>query len=939
MSRRALVTLVMVLLATLLMTPTSHAQPPGSPHGGPGGYDTPPTQAFEEFTIRIEPELGSPRCPENQQDADHCKPAEWLSTRSQNFVNIQGKAFLRGSSEITQGVQVTSSFVASQNDTDVAIQFSAEAYVEDDNAGADRRMFVRALVDGVAVNPSDVVFATTTHQGTQSFIFTTKVSAGIHTVEMQWKVDTEATAFLRDASLLVRMGRDDASEKGTLTVKTAPSGPNLSTKSKAWTDVPNMSLSFYSPKSGQVTASFSAEAWASNGKRMMLRALLDGAPMNPGDVVFVKNSHPSSQAMTFGLKNVSSGWHTVTMQWSAEAEGVSYMGDRTLAVSALPVRGDAGSHQFIAAPSGENKYTLKGISTPLPVPDMALKFEIPAKGNGEVAVQFSAEAGATDGADVIAVLVIDGELQLEEMVQLADGSQAAQVKSYVFEAKRLAPGMHTAEIWFASGSGGQAYVGDRTMSLMSATGFIPDLAEAPKFNGGHIGQDYLGGVEPLIGTRKVLAILIDPGFCEGTIDPQTGDPCYQQLTIPKGKVDAAIFGTSAEPGWGAYQPNNIAAYLDVNSGGRFTILRGGPGIAGWYDTDKPWQDYYEHDGSCTDGFDTGGDMLHSEAVSHADGAVDFATFDVNGDGQLSTNELGIVVIIPRADGDGSQIQPLYGSTCGANTRLNLDGVDLPPRIVKWNTSLDEAAETYQFTTGAHEIMHLLAGMDDLYRDSDTESADNSVYPRELSIMADGRWTTTHLDGFQKLALGWATPVIVGETGQVTVSALPKSNVVYILPRYNNPWAEEFYLLENRQADMAGAWFDDGILDSGIAVWHIVTDPVANQLKPVGTSQHKWDITRIPGDNPTSQGQMARNGIRLLRPFDDIVDGDAVFDDKNHTLWSAADYDLQSDDCVLIAVGGAAFRQVLAWADCVPSGYSLDFVDPVQENMRVNVTVK
>src|SRR5690606_24460899 len=117
------------------------------------------TQTFEEFTIRLEPALGSPRCPSTQAEKSHCEPVGWLSTRSENYVNIMGDAFLRGSNEVTQGVQMTSSFVASQDDTNVAVQFSAEAYVEDDNPGAGRRMFVRALVDGQTIDPSNVVFA------------------------------------------------------------------------------------------------------------------------------------------------------------------------------------------------------------------------------------------------------------------------------------------------------------------------------------------------------------------------------------------------------------------------------------------------------------------------------------------------------------------------------------------------------------------------------------------------------------------------------------------------------------------------------------------------------------------------------------------------------------------------------------------------------------
>ena len=112
----------------------------------------------------------------------------WLATRAPEFVNIRKTVFLGKAPgrdlEIVNGIQMTGSFVAAQPNTRVGVVFSAEAYV--DQPG--KRMFVRALVDGVPAAPSNVVFASGTHQGARSFIFTTTVDAGIHTVEMQWLV-------------------------------------------------------------------------------------------------------------------------------------------------------------------------------------------------------------------------------------------------------------------------------------------------------------------------------------------------------------------------------------------------------------------------------------------------------------------------------------------------------------------------------------------------------------------------------------------------------------------------------------------------------------------------------------------------------------------------------------------------------------------------------
>ena len=895
-----------------------------------GEFVAPTYKASEEFGIRVEEELGTPRCPEEdiEDDEAHCADVEWLSTRSQNFVNIKGLAYLRGTSEIPQGVQMTASFVASRDDTNVAITFSGEAYVEDDVPGLNRRMFVQALVDGKPVDPTDVVFAVTEHVGARAFVFTTNVDAGIHTVEMRWRVDEDATAYLRDASLHVRMGRDIASNYGNLVVKTPESGLNEQTTVAAWTDVPDMGDWVYVGNHGNLTATFSAETAVSNGKRIALRALVGGVAMSPSNVIFAKGASPQSRSMTFGAEHVSPGWHYVEFQWQVEAGGVATLGDRSLALASFP--GD--THPFVSPPSGSQIYTAtNGLE---PMPGMTADIVIPAKGNGEVAVIFSAELGTTGGS-AYALLAVDGALQTQSLVELTDGTTGAQVKSWVFEAKGLAPGAHELEIWWA---GPDAYVGDRTLAVMSEVGFVPDLAEAPRFNGGHIGMesDYIGGIEPLIGSRKVLAILIDPGFCPDGLGTITTDPdCYDGDSVPKAKVEAALFGHGGQQGGlVTFEPNNVASYFSAMSGGRFTITKAGPGVVGWYDTDFHAGHYYDHLGACQGGYDQGGHELHAEAVKHADASIDFSQFDTNNDGELDTNELAIVVVIPRPNGDGSQIQPLYGSTCPGNAQwLELDGVTMPKRIAKWNTSLDNAQEPYQFATAAHEIMHLVAGLDDLYL-----GADASTYPRSMDLMSSGRWTSTHIGPFSKLMLGWVTPIILDEDGTYVSKAVAMSDTVHILPRYNNPWAEEFYIIENRQEGLGSQYFDEDIPDSGIGVWHIVTDPVANQNAPIGTTQADWDDSHIPSDKPSSKGQMGRNGIRLLRPFDDIEDGTAVFASKDQTQWDSSEYDLESGACFQIVPLGDPFRNKLAWADCVASGYNLEFLSASGVNMTFRLEI-
>ena len=144
---------------------------------GVGGLSIPPLVRQDKVSIRTEPDLGRPSRLEDD-------PAEgpWLRTQATQFVNIKKTAFFRGNNSITNGIQMSGSFVA-ETATRVAIHFAAEACVGEhpasavppDNCGdtsdTNRRMFVRALVDGVPIEPGDVVFAVGHDEGVRAFLF------------------------------------------------------------------------------------------------------------------------------------------------------------------------------------------------------------------------------------------------------------------------------------------------------------------------------------------------------------------------------------------------------------------------------------------------------------------------------------------------------------------------------------------------------------------------------------------------------------------------------------------------------------------------------------------------------------------------------------------------------------------------------------------------
>ena len=102
--------------------------------------------------------------------------------------------------------------------------------------------------------------------------------------------------------------------------------------------------------------------------------------------------------------------------------------------------------------------------------------------------------------------------------------------------------------------------------------------------------------------------------------------------------------------------------------------------------------------------------------------------------------------------------------------------------------------------------------------------DHATFPRRMTIMSQARFSSAHLDPIQKLAFGWVTPRLIDANVTLGLQYVELSNRVLVLPRFDGPAnGEEYYVVENRRENAGANRYDDAILDSGIAVWHAISD--------------------------------------------------------------------------------------------------------------------
>ena len=406
------------------------------------------------------------------------------------------------------------------------------------------------------------------------------------------------------------------------------------------------------------------------------------------------------------------------------------------------------------------------------------------------------------------------------------------------------------------------------------------FAAHPDLAGAHFPRDqYPRKVRPAEGTRRVLTILFDPH--------RPGHPAPEKKAI-----ENLLFG----------ERGSLRGWFAENSGGKFGVESAG--VLGWYDAKKPAEHYWKtekgqeeeiKEGDC---WLRGVDERLTEAVRAADADFDFALCDGNGDGELTPDELAILIVIPHNEISLGVNRPLVGCAKHGDP-VWADGVQVPA-AVEWRTG-----ERLTFGTPAKELSEFFLGAVDMNNWDSWEFGANSY-----SIM-DWAGANGHMDPLLKLKLGWVAPVGVAESGAFDLGDVETRGEVLVL--YDPARGlGEYFLVENR---WRGTSYDAGtegqgwgIPADGLAVWHVVEDPaLLDRVEPPAGAYRQWE----------------GRGMQLIR-----VNGGKPPDDKK----------------TLLSIEGAKLSDTTApahlrWIDGTPSGFEVELASPPGPKAKVRVRVQ
>ena len=254
------------------------------------------------------------------------------------------------------------------------------------------------------------------------------------------------------------------------------------------------------------------------------------------------------------------------------------------------------------------------------------------------------------------------------------------------------------------------------------------------------------------------------------------------------------------------------------------------GVVGWYNLS--WTDlntmttYNTHPGNVYgSGWENkASQWIAAAAVAAASADVNFAAFDISGDGTISASELHIIIILAGYEAS-------YGNNPAPDTWRHhwsvpggvvVGGVSVLGGGYSMLGELDPNAAMIKYGLVCHEMGHDLS-LPDLY-----DPSGRSEGIGEWGLMGSGDWCNTavladcpaHLDPWCKSQLGWLVPtVVLTDQLAVNIPQVETNPIAYKLWSRGTPGGE-YFLVENRQR----VGYDAGLVRKeaadGLLIWHV-----------------------------------------------------------------------------------------------------------------------
>ena len=304
--------------------------------------------------------------------------------------------------------------------------------------------------------------------------------------------------------------------------------------------------------------------------------------------------------------------------------------------------------------------------------------------------------------------------------------------------------------------------------------------------------------EPVVGTRKILTILID----------------FKDYSFTRTQVEFDNLMNQPDGRVGRNQ-GSVRQYYRENSYGQLDVVSTvvGPYRANWKRKKYSWK----NTGKWYDGM-ADIRILVREAINHAKDQVDFSTLDGDGDGYVDCVH---VVFAGEGLSSGSTDSYIWPHNSRLLTAINQNGVKaktymITPELLWFN-------QLASIGTICHELGHIL-GAPDYYdaRHNNGKDCFNAI--GEYDLMSGGEWnnagyTPAHHNPYTKCYIfGWDTPkTISSETKEHTVSSA--TNGAGNIYRIDTQTEDEFFLLEHRSSH----GFDQHIPNWGLLIYHAHKD--------------------------------------------------------------------------------------------------------------------